>query len=70
MGEWTKQQIEEGDYYGVHLHNKNEKPMVSDLCELCHSEYTREVTEEYFPRYCEKCLEEKPEAKENERRKK
>lgn len=49
MREWTKEQIEEADYYGVSLFNRNGIPMCGDFCEICHEAFIREVTENCFP---------------------
>ena len=66
MKEWMKKQIDEAEYYGVSLFNRNGIPMIGDFCEICNSLFTREVTEDIFPRYCESCVVKAPDLKLNE----
>lgn len=68
MKKWTQEQIEEADYYGVNLFNRNGIPMCGDYCEICHEPFIREVTENCFPRYCDKCVQENPKLYRNENR--
>jgi hypothetical protein len=59
---WTKEQIEEADFYGFTIWVKDDKTWCGDYCEICGQEFIKEVLPNnnngyIIPRYCNDCVE-------------
>ena len=59
---WTKEMIEEAEYYGINIWVEDNKTWCGDYCAICGEKFIKEVlpsTEcgSVIPRYCVDCVE-------------